>query len=413
MSPYFYFFGISFVIMLLTKRKSPVCTILILLQIGTLFALFLIDEVPEIKTLKGYFIVFYTISLLYLFIVPWNKYHSIKSIKSIDINKADRLFRILLRINIFSSIVFLFIAINTLISVSDIFVFKEQGVNYSSGMARLYTIAKLLVPLGYLLLPFHFYYLSKGMSRKARLSFYFSLTPFFYGLTYFSRSHPVHFILTYLILYFILRKSLPKKRVKRIQKIGLSLALLIIFSLATITIARFQYSKYYGHMIKPSSKIQDITLYSTFDYFSQWHYYNYESLLSFKGETMRGQLMFHPSGLIFRILGIMPHNDSEFLNKRMLLLGRSYDKFIGLVAYLVYDFGFIIALIIGFLYKHLVNKMRPQNNSITLEKLFFILLLVQLPLFSIFYSYAAALVLSLLFFSPIYSYIYYKKNAIK
>ncbi len=415
MSPYIYIFGFMVLVMLRTAKKSSISLFLILLQVASLIAAFLIGVIPEIQTGKDYLIVLYTFSLLYMFIAPWRKHHSIKSISSININKADKLFKILVGINIFSVLVLSFVAINVLLSVPFIAIlaFKADGLKslpvITDSVLRMYTIAQFIVPLGLLMLPFHFYYLSKDMARKAQLSFFLSLTPILYGLTYFSRSSIVHYSLIYLILFILVRKSLPEKHVKRIKRIGFIIGAFLLSIFTIVTIIRFEYSTNYSDMIDHSSIIQNSSLYSAFDYFCQWHYFNYDTLSSFKGNTMKGQLIFHEAGNFFALVGIVPSNESAYLSQRMHLLGSSYDNFIGLVSYLVYDFGFIIAFLISFLYKYFVNKVKPQNNSITLENLYFILFLIQIPLFSIFYSMGGYLMQALLYFLPIYFFVYRTK----
>ena len=192
--------------------------------------------------------------------------------------------------------------------------------------------------------------------------------------------------------------------------------IIILFSsfFLIITFARFEFSNYYNSIASSSSIVKDPVLFSILDYFGQWHNYNFDCITHYNGQTMQGQMAFYPLGDIFRLTGLIPNSYETYLSKRVLLLGDSFDNFIGLIAYLVYDFGLIITIILGLIYRKIVREQKPISNSITLERLFYLFLLVQIPLFSIFYSYYDVVFQTLLYFIPIYFISYYSKiNTIK
>lgn len=408
---------ILFFIFLLTSyfitRKSKVCIFVLLLQFGTLLAAFFIDGLPKIESFLDYVVLMFSLIMLSMYILPWRHYKSIKIITTKSSTRAELLFKILAIINIFAILVFFYFSYNVLTSVTDIYEFKESGLGSlsitTSGNARIFTIAKIFYPLGYMMLPFHFYYLSKGLLKKSLTSFVLSLTPVFYGLTYFSRSHPIHYILSYVALFILLQDSLPERYKLNIKKIGIIIIILFSSFFLIITFARFEFSNYYNSIASSSSIVKDPVLFSILDYFGQWHNYNYECIRQYNGLTMQGQMAFYPLGDIFRLTGIIPNSYETYLSKRVLLLGDSFDNFIGLIAYLVYDFGLIITIIFGLIYRKIVCDKKPISSSITIERLFYLFLMIQIPLFSIFYSYFDVVFQTLLYFVPIYFVSYYSK----
>ena len=124
---------------------------------------------------------------------------------------------------------------------------------------------------------------------------------------------------------------------------------------------------------------------------------------------MHGQMAFYPLGELFRVTGMIPSTYDVYMSNRMSILGDSYDNFIGLVAYLIYDFGFLFTIVIGMVYAKIVKSSNPKFSTINLERIFFIFLLIQIPLISIFYSYFDVLIQTLFYFFPIFFISYYTK----
>jgi len=78
--------------------------------------------------------------------------------------------------------------------------------------------------------------------------------------------------------------------------------------------------------------------------------------------------------------------------------------FNGFVAYIIYDFGYILTMLFSFYYYFVVYYLRPKNNQISLLSLFLLVLLIQIPLLAIFYSALGGIIIPLLLLIPIFIY---------
>ena len=99
-------------------------------------------------------------------------------------------------------------------------------------------------------------------------------------------------------------------------------------------------------------------------------------------------------------------NADSFIKLRQNLLGDPYYYlFNGLVADMIYDFGYIISFILAIIYFYLVNIAAPKKKTISLTKLLLIVLSIQIPLFSIFYNYFSGIIIAILFWIAISCYL--------
>jgi hypothetical protein len=181
----------------------------------------------------------------------------------------------------------------------------------------------------------------------------------------------------------------------------------IAFSLyfMNVTRERFTNDKWYQRKIVAKSDFEDPVLYSYFDYIAQWYPHNMYLLEKYRFEKFNGQTALQP------VLGLMGHYriinyDTKDYNKLVRKIWPlHYYTFNGLVAYSIYDFGYVVSSILCFLYAWSIYKMRPREHKISLLHLFYLVLLIQIPLMSIFYSAAGEILIPFLLLIPIHIFL--------
>jgi len=347
-------------------------------------------------------------------VLPWGKIKNIKEFNPINELKLKHLTNTILYLSGFSFLVFLFITITLWLTFSAD---QINAFKYSPGtsidfyyslpgpIVKFFILANVLYYLSYFLIPLHFYYLAKKQYRLSIICFIFSLNIIFVGFTYFSRIGTPQYLLIYFMFYLILNKTLTSKINKKIKKTAFVLVGLSLFYFVTISVARFESDKVYENKISSNSKVQNPVLYSYLDYVSQWYDNSMVVLNSYKSETFKGQLSLKP------ILSPLAHYDLVNFNKDNLKLLRrklwpnNYYTFTGLTAYSVYDYGYFLTIVFSLFYYFSIVKMRPKKNSISLNNLFLMVLLIQIPLMSIFYSQVGGIIIALLFYIPIHLYL--------
>lgn len=207
-------------------------------------------------------------------------------------------------------------------------------------------------------------------------------------------------------MFFLLRGTIAERHLKKIKKVFTLFLIFAIIVFIAITLSRFTDDNLYAETIPSESFIQDPSLYSVFDYLSQWFFHNMYVLDNYKFETFNGQLSFQSLLELAGNYGIVDYNKDEFMKLRRLLWPEHYYKFTGYVAYMVYDFGYILATLFSALYYFLISrKCKVNNGVISLHKLFVIVLLIQIPLFSIFYSSASTVIFASCYLIPIFFYL--------
>jgi hypothetical protein len=179
-----------------------------------------------------------------------------------------------------------------------------------------------------------------------------------------------------------------------------------------VTVKRFSGNNTYFEVIPKESIIQDPVVFSCLDYLSQWYTNGMVLLEKYDYNTFKGQTSLQPVLSLMGEYGISSYRQADYDNLRKQLWPEHYYTFNGFVAYSIYDYGYFLTFILVLYYNALVKKFRPKGNVISLFALFSVVLLVQIPLFSIFYSNVSGIVFPLLFLIPIYFYLKlsYKNN---
>lgn len=402
------YFIVLLIFNLVLKGRS-VSIIFILLQILSLSGVFLIGRDYPIDSFFKVFNIVITAIILTLIIAPWLKTKNIHEIYFANDLKLKRVTYFLLIVSFFTFIVLLFTALYVHLTVDNINVFKENAGDFYYNIlpinVKIYILSTYLYYFSYFLIPLHFYYLGKRKIRLSILCFVFSLNSILYGLTYFSRSVFVNYALLYLSFLFLLYGTF-NFQTKRYIKIS-AIIIVVMFAAYFIdaTNKRFTDNQSYESLIPASSVIQNPVLYSYLDYLSQWYHNSMTILYSYDFKTFSGQISLQPVLFLLGQYRIINYNSLDYENLRMSLWPEQWDRFNGIVAYSIYDYGYIVSIMLSLFYYYIVRKLGPKNNRISLLNLFYLVLLIQLPLMAIFYSTVGGILIPSLLLIPIYLYL--------
>lgn len=395
----------------LRSKKGSLARFIALLFVVSLlgYLLFFVSNDFHAKDLLHALWIIITLSAI---VVPWKDYTSINSITTTNSSRADRLATILSIFCILLCISCGILSYYVLSIISNINEFKYGGDGvdfyYSLGIdLHGFLLTTKLYPLGYLLIPFVFYYIGQRRKWKAFLCFLGSMLPVFYGLTYFSRSHMTHFVLTYAAAYILMRGVFTKRTRRKILGIMVVFGVAAIVGFSAITTSRFEDHTYSSGENNIEINTTSSSVLSTVDYLSQW-WPNSETLFgNYTGETMHGMIMTGVVNDFFTTFtfGLIP-NQYEIRDKRWNELMK--DKaiaFIGVGTYTLYDVGIIGGIILYVIYFFLVIRQKPKNGTMSLTSLMMVFSLLPVPLYAIFYSGFDIMIVLLLFYIPISMYL--------
>ena len=401
------------ILLIISLRYKSIASIFIILQLISVLGSFLIGTrfhvEPEVKIFGAITsAVFLTFTIL-----PWFKFNGITDIYYKRKNKLKRLTYFLLLLSIIPFITFSITSVIVITVIENINEFKytdsgEATTEFFYTMlpfnVKLLIFSNYLFNISYFLIPLHFFYLSKKRYVLSFFCFLFSLNIVLYGLTYFSRAMITHYLLIYLTLLILLYNTFSRK-IKKVVKV-FSIFMLIISSAYFVNISqdRFSENTYYASKIPSDAIVKDPVLYSYFSYLSQWHSNSVYLIKEYNFNTFNGFISLQPVLQILSRYGLVNYDYNTYETLRKILWPKHYANFNGLTAYSIYDYGIFLTLLLSGIYYIRVIFYKPINNKIPLVRLFPIVLLIQLPLFAIFYSAVSAIILPFLFMIPIYLY---------
>lgn len=355
----------------------------------------------------------YTALILTMIILPWRHYSRISFTYVDSERKVIVLTKVLLIISAIVFFVLLITGIWVMTNVSDINKFKYVSgermdvlSNDSPIGIRWFYFSNYLYVLSYFLIPLHFYFIGKS-KRYSTLCFLFSFNILLYGLSFFSRWTVLHYVLIYGVFLYLYRTGISEKYLKKIKITFGVLLLLLSFMMYFITNSRFIDNKAAADRVPSTSFIQNPALFSSIDYFSQWYDNSLTVLDNYSFETFNGQASFSPILKLLNTYELVDWDINKYTRLRKSLLTHEYyQNFTGLVANWVFDFGYILSLLFALVYNRLIYKLRPRRNKIKLRHTLILVLLIQLPLVSIFYSFVGGIITSLILLFPINLYLY-------
>lgn len=402
------------------KKLYSVSYIVILLYIVSLTGTYLLSPSGFMRTDISIFNIIYLNGSLLLLINAWS---SVRINKPIDlkINKFD-----ISTYSVLKFIGFISLAINLYIiyllsgQVTDFSSFKnggefEQFQNELPVPHIFQVIVQHYSSISLILIPYHFYFLSKNRKKEALFSLLVSLNFVFYGLAIFSRSTTITYLLIYIIFYFINNGSLSDRIKKYYRILALSTFSLFIFALGIITINRFsgENEVYVQSLIYNDTLVSDPVSASLLSYLSQWYIYAANWLNNYQFEPLGGKLSFPLYHLIVnRLFGI--ETSSELSLQQLVINYFKHDTgaFLGVSTYMLNDLGYAMSTIIFVTYYKYVKSISTKINYISVQMI--MITLLRLPCMGIFSSalnnigFHITLILTLILWFNSRQYRYYK-----
>jgi len=381
-----------FIVILLFIRKSrSVAIILVLLHILSRVAAIIIDRNPTISTVFDFFNVGFTLITLTIIIYSFVKYGKVSEIVMCSPKKLDNVSRLVFILSSFSLVVSFYVGFHTWFSVNDFGAFKNGGeaetLLYALPISHSFiTLSSIFSPFGYLALGFHFLYLYKKMYKKALLFFIMSLSIPIYGLTTFSRSSIVTYILLYIVYTVLIYTALSKDGRKILKKGIVAIISFVLIIFISITINRFNQDQALYSVITEysNSSIKNIAIYSVLDYVGQWYENGITVLKSYTFNPSYGRLSNSLFYWLNDVLNLHLGDGLTALQVRQQLFPNSnhWAGFLGLIALLIYDFGYVGTFLFSLLFYTIIKHFAPKEGRMNSTSILLFGGLIMLPLMS-------------------------------
>lgn len=402
----FFIFLVLYVGLFIYFYRDPVLRVLLVFQVLSLLCAVLLNKEPIGDSVASFLNFSFITFLNLLVILPWKGYSKKIFIIPSNLAKINRVTDFLCWISFFVAIILIITSILVLILVDDINQFKYvEGVSeefYYNALpfnARYIILADYLYMLSYFLLPLHFFYLVVGDKKRAVKCLLFSLNIIFYGFTFFSRWTLLLYVSLFAAFWSMLNDSLSIELFKKEKKVILISMAVASVVFVTISVTRFDES-YKMNYMSSASIVQNPTLYSFIDYLGMGNHQGVTLLNSYNGITLRGGYTFSITHNVLEWFGLS--GKSTVNNEMEKLFGDYYGSFIGFPTYTVYDFGYILSVILCLLYFFYV---RSRNKYLSIQTLLVSGLLLIIPLSTIFYSQANIVFFCLLVYFGIALYL--------
>lgn len=394
-------------------KNRSLAWILVIIQLISAIGAFFLGRNLEIDTTAEYAFIILVCLLLFFIISPWKNYFGVKELASPDEKKLRKFTTFLIVINSFAFIILSIVTYVVQSAVTDINQFKYTEGESARFIAShlpfpnaVFSLAVLLSYFGYFILVLHFYYLSRKKLLLSLVCFVLSFNIMLVGLTYFSRAALLQYVFTYLAMLY-LHYNIFSGPIKRKIKVGIFVSsALALFYFINVSVLRFQGDKNlassYSKNIPVDAVTQDPLAYSFLDYMSQGYVNGFEVLKIYDGTGFNGSLTFEK---IITLISSDPVATYDRLKYRQLLWPHEYSySFNGFPAYAIYDYGIIGSLLFGLVYFILIFQLRPQGGILPLKNVFLIVVFIQIPLMSIFYSEVGGSILAILLCIPVWIY---------
>lgn len=372
----------------------------------------------EVKDGFDFFNLLYQIVILSLFILPWLNINYKINITQLKEYRVKKLAYAIISINVISFIIFTTATYYAFTTVTEYSSFKNDGGSeyfYKSLPINgtFYLLALYLNATSFFLIPLHFYFLSERKLLLSILSLVLSFNVILEGLSNFSRSSFVLYIIVYIFClpFFYSKFDISTKRKIKISGTIFSILILIFFVL--ISINRFADYFMYGDAQYNNSVIKNPIVYSMLDYLSQWYMNSGIVMSKYNFETFSGELSSPFLLTLANKIGVINYNPDIIVDKLMAVWGSKYDKFNGLVPNLLFDFGYIGTLLFSIVYFISVKILTKKKSTAELSKLFLLVTMFILPSMGIFNSQLKSTNYNLLILYSIFIYIYLNHKRIR
>ena len=376
--------SIVFLMYLIYHRKyNAISLVISTLIVFSSITSIIIHRTPVLLNNKDYLIQAYTIILLLIFTHAFNKHKNIYKITN-NYNKLK--FRVFL--NFIKPLGFIILIVNCYIVYKAIGLIFTDAINIDSYKnqegatefltlwinPKLLTLSHIISPFGYFSIGLHFYYLSKNNIKESLIHLLLSLNIPLHGLHGLSRSSSILYILLYATFFIYTLPSIDPNYRRKIKLIITLTISILLLPLIIITSNRFSDS----YFVENKSKLKNTAIFSVLDYASQWNQNGIEVLGSYSSDkSMYGSSSTTALTMIINKIGFKKKNYVHIRDKSM---GKYSSWFTGLVATLVYDFGFYLAFIFALIYYYFTRKIAPKNGVVSITQFIWFGLLVPIPL---------------------------------
>lgn len=383
------------------RRNNGLFLLLVLLHLISFVLQFFVGHNCPFSTSITFYNILFICSNMLMVLIPWSKIDFVELYANTRFIK--RLEAFLYPLLFCNWAISLFIGIVVYIFVPEIKDFKGgkqyiQLYDTIPGFALLFRAGSIVWNFGLIAIPLVFYYASKGLSRKALIAGVLSLSSLVYSFANYSRAGIVTFALSYLAYYLLVKSTLPEEFRLKFDKLLKKAGVILIVGFLTMTFIRFSSMGHYGDRIPTNSIVRDPVLYSIVDYISQSHENGLYCMELYKTENcLNGESFFYLPILILSSFNIIQGWDVDsFMVRAERAYSGNYIWFNGYVASGVCDFGYFFTFLFDlFVFLYLTVVLRRERVS--LPSCLYLLLLLQLPLNSIYYNALSSVIFPFLF----------------
>ena len=388
-------------IFLWIKGKTPV-RILIFLQGISIFTAFLVAKQSNYRTLTTVFNILFVNVNIFLIIVPWESF-KFKNIFLKNENKFLFFKKILYKFLFVHILLDTTILVLILIFIPDVSKFKADTAyrelyDKIPYFANAFRYAYTSQQLGFLAIPICFYHLQKSEIKKSITALIYSCSSLLVGFAFYSRAQIFTFTLVFIVYFFLIKHTLPLTIQKKVYSSIKKVSFIVISLFLLITVIRFSAMDYYGDRIPEQSIIKDPIIYSLVDYASQGYSNGLNQLENYsQKKNLMGEQFFRDIYQILNFFGIYDWSSENSQYKIDQAYGHDGGAFKGHTGILVFNFGYIMTFFISLIYSIFVSFKLKNRLDISIETMYVLILLLIVPIVSIFYSGFGLLYFPLLF----------------
>lgn len=388
------FVVIIIIFCLSSKRGISIASIISCIYIISLIGMFFLSPSIFFRTNLNIFETLYLVAFYTFLILPWSQY-KLKHATTLRLTAYDfKVYKFYKYIGLVCFVINLVIFYILQGMVTNYSEFKNGGdsVEYLQYIPVPHMVSLFISWFSrtYLfMLPYHFYYLSKGNIKESLIAFLLAGNYVLVGMAGFSRSSTVSFILIYGVLFLYFSRVIDKKLLLKISKYLLICIVSVGSVFYAITMNRFSGENEFvtDAFIYNDGLITDPVLNSQVSYLSQW----YENTSYWLPKYPETEVTYgvRSNSLIYFILlklGISDAHDrlqSELYNQ---FGGSDMGAFMGICTNLTFDIGILCTLLLALIYVIIVRKNKYKYQVCNIVDFFPIVLLINLPVTGIFSS---------------------------
>jgi oligosaccharide repeat unit polymerase len=257
--------------------------------------------------------------------------------------------------------------------------------------------SNLFSPLSYICLAIHFYSIICQNKKQAIFSLIGALNIAIIPLFHFARGGVLTFCVLYVCLFAVVFRYLSSRNKKQVIRTLIILVAPVFCAFIYISIDRFSDYPYY----REGTWITNQAIFASFDYLSQWMVNGNTILSLYSSDKIIFASNF--SYIPGKIVGLFGVTLPELQIQREFALSGYENHFNGLVALWVYDFGFIGAILVCFIYFFIAKSTVKTKSNNPLSLLIRYVLLLPIPIFffqasfTVFGFYNVAIIYSIIF----------------